>query len=93
MTLAGYENVQAAGDVGLDCFFGPARGIFYIEGTPEAALKAFEAAAEKAVASESFQKWAKGEGLDQRQGWKNMADFKASWDADYKYLKELFGAK
>ena len=64
-----------------------------MEGTPEPALKAFEAAAEKAIASEDFQKWAKGEGLDQRQGWKNTADFTAAWDADYKDLTELFGAK
>lgn len=93
LTLEGLSNVESAGEVGLDCFFGPSRGIFYAEGTPEAAIKAFEAAAEKAVASETFQTWAKQEGLDQRQGWKNQADFKASWDADYKDLTELFGKK
>lgn len=93
LTLPGFENVQCAGELGLDCFFGPARGIFYIKGTPEKALKAFENAAEKAIASESFQKWAKTEGLDQRQGWKNTADFKAQWDQDYKDLTELFGKK
>ncbi|MDD3253662.1 MAG: tripartite tricarboxylate transporter substrate binding protein [Lachnospiraceae bacterium] len=92
LTMAGYENVESAGKLGLDCFFGPARGIFYTEGTPEAALKAFEAAAEKAVASEDFQNWAKGEGLDQRQGWMNTADFTTAWDNDYKDLTELFGA-
>ena len=76
-------------------FFGPSRGIFYIKGTPEGALKSFEAAAEKAIASEFFQKWAKTEGLrtSQRQGWLNTADFKAQWDEDYKSLTELFGKK
>ena len=44
-----------------------------------------------AIASVDFQNWAKQEGLDQRQGWMNMADFKAAWDADYKDLTELFG--
>lgn len=92
LTLPGYENVQAAGEVGLDCFFGPSRGIFYMEGTPEAALKAFEAAAEKAIASEEFQTWAKGEGLDQRQGWKNMTDYTTSWNTDYEDLTALFGS-
>lgn len=93
LTLPGYENVESAQDLGLDCFFGPSRGIFYTEGTPEAAVKAFEAAAEKAVASEEFQNWAKQEGLDQRQGWLNTADYKAQWDADYNDLTELFGVK
>lgn len=91
LTLAGYENVECAGELGLDCFFGPARGIFYLEGTPEAALKAFEAAAEKAIASDDFQNWAKGEGLDQRQGWRDTADFTATWNADYEDLVALFG--
>lgn len=93
LTLPGYENVKCAADLGIDCFFGPSRGIFYIKGTPEGALKSFEAAAEKAIASEFFQKWAKTEGLDQRQGWLNTADFKAQWDEDYKSLTELFGKK
>lgn len=93
VTLPGMENVQTAAEVGVDAFFGPSRGIFYVEGTPEPALKAFEAAAEKAVASEFFQKWAKTEGLDQRQGWLNREQFKAQWDQDYKDLTELFGKK
>ncbi len=92
LSLPNLENVECAKEVGLDCFFGPSRGIFYTEGTPEAAIKAFEAAAEKAVASEEFQSWAKQEGLDQRQGWMNTADYKAQWDTDYKDLTELFGA-
>ncbi|MDR3259431.1 MAG: tripartite tricarboxylate transporter substrate binding protein [Fusobacteriaceae bacterium] len=93
LTLPGMEKVQAAGEVGLNAFFGPARGIFYIKGTPEAALKAFEAAAEKAVASEFFQNWAKTQGLDQRQGWRNTVDFKTAWDDDYNSLTKLFGKK
>lgn len=92
MTLAGYENVESAGELGLDCFYGPARGIFYVNGTPEEAIKAFEAAAEKAVASEEFQNWAAQQGLDQRQGWLNTADYQASWDKDYSDLSEMFGA-
>ena len=93
LTLPKLEKVQSAKEVGLNAFFGPARGIFYIKGTPEAALKAFEAAAEKAVASKEFQNWAKEQGLDQRQGWKNTAAYKASWDKDYEDLTALFGKK
>lgn len=93
LTLPGFENVQCAGELGLDALFGPARGIFYVKGTPEEALKSFETAAEKAVNSEFFQNWVKTEGLDQRPGWKNREDFKTQWDQDYKDLTELFGKK
>ena len=93
LTIPGYENVECAGELGVESFFGPARGIFYLNGTPEGAVKAFEAAAQKAVASETFQNWAKSEGLDQREGWKNTSDYKASWDNDYKSFVEMFGNK
>lgn len=42
-----------------------------------AVLTAF-AVAEKAVAGEGVQSWAKQEGLDQRQGWLNQFDYQAS---------------
>lgn len=92
LTMAGFEDVECAGELGLDCFYGPARGIFYTDGTPEEAVKAFEAAAEKAVASEEFQTWTAQQGLDQRQGWLNTADYTESWDNDYADLTEMFGA-
>ena len=93
LTMPGYENVEAAGEIGVESYFGPARGIFYATGTPEGAVKAFEAAAEKAVASEGFQTWAKTEGLDQRPGWKNTADYKAAREADYQDFVAMFGKK
>lgn len=93
LTMEGYENVECAKEIGLDVFYGPARGIFYTAGTPEAAIKAFEAAAAKALASETFQNWAKQEGLDQRQGYKNTADYQTAWDKDYADFVELFGNK
>lgn len=93
LTLPGYDGVPSSKDLGLDTYFGPARGIFYIDGTPEKALESFEAAAEKAVASDFFQNWAKQEGLNQRQGWLNREAFKAQWESDYNSLNELFGKK
>ncbi len=91
VTLPGFDNVQSAGEAGVEAYYGPARGIFYAEGTPEAAVKAFEAAAEQAIASATFQDWATSQGLDQRQGYLNTADYTAAWDADYAALTELFG--
>ena len=93
LTIQGLEDVPTTKELGLESFFGPSRGIFYTNGTPEAAIKAFEAAAEKAIASETFQNWAKSEGLDQRQGWLNREDYQKQWDEDYKALTELFGNK
>ena len=93
LTLAGFENAQTTKEIGNETDYGPARGIFYINGTPEAAVKAFEAAAEKAVASEEFQTFCKQQQLDQRQGWLNTADYTAAWKADYEDLNALFGTK
>ena len=93
MTIDEYKDVECAGELGLDCFYGPYRGIFCKTGTPEAAIKLFAEAAEKAVASEEFQNWAKSEGLDQRTGWMDPVTYQAQWDADYAELTELFGAK
>ncbi|MCI9530052.1 MAG: tripartite tricarboxylate transporter substrate binding protein, partial [Angelakisella sp.] len=61
-------------------------------GTPEAAIKAFEAAAQKAVASTDFQDWAKSQGLDQRTGWMDTATYQAQWTADHDELTSLFGS-
>ena len=93
LTLAGWENVQTTADINNETTYGPARGIFYIPGTPDAAIKAFEAAAEKAVASDSFQEFCKQQGLDQRQGWLGTADYQKEWDSDYENLNALFGKK
>lgn len=93
LTLAGWENVQTTADINNNTTYGPARGIFYIEGTPDAAIKAFEEAAEKAVASDSFKAFCKQQGLDQRQGWLNRADYTTEWNLDYQNLTDLFGNK
>ncbi|MCJ8343811.1 MAG: tripartite tricarboxylate transporter substrate binding protein [Cetobacterium sp.] len=93
LTLPGYENVPSAKDLGLNTYFGPARGIFYIKGTPEKALESFENAAQKTIASDFFQNWAKQEGLNQRTGWLNRENFKSQWEADYNSLNQLFGNK
>lgn len=93
LTLPGYNNVASSKELGLNTYFGPARGIFYVKGTPEKALEAFELAAEKAIASKDFQNWTKKEGLNQRTGWLNREAFKAQWKNDYNSLKKLFGNK
>ena len=65
LTLPGFENAQTTIEIGNDTTFGPARGIFYINGTPEEAIVALEAAAEKAWQSDEFQDFMKTQSLDQ----------------------------
>lgn len=89
LTMPEFTEVECTGELGVESYYGPARGIFCADGTPEAAIKAFEAAAEKAVASELFQEWAKTQGLDQRQGYLNAEDYKVWWKGEYDGLKSL----
>lgn len=89
MTTPEYKDVPSSKELGINAFIGPYRGIFAKTGTPEEAIAAFEAAAEKAVKSKGFQDWAASQGLDQRPGYQNRADFKATWDSDYKMLTDL----
>ena len=93
MTLDGFSDAETTADMGNDTTYGPARGIFYLNDTPDAAVKAFEAAAEKAVASDTFQEFVKTQGLDQRQGWLNTADYTEEWQNDYNDLSAMFGQK
>lgn len=89
LTLPELANVECTGELGIDSFFGPSRGIFAVNGMPQEAIDAFEAAAEKAVASDSFQEFTKSQGLDQRPGWAGAAEYKKQWDEDYTKLTEV----
>ena len=91
MTIKEYADVECAGELGVDCFYGPYRGIYCKNDMPQEAIDAFAAAAEKAVASSEFQEWAKTQGLDQRTGWMDPATYQAQWDADHEELTQLFG--
>ena len=91
MTIPEYANIECAGELNVDCFYGPYRGIFCKNGTPEGAVKAFVEAAEKAVNSEAYQSWAATQGLDQRTGWMDNATYTAQWQKDHEELTQLFG--
>jgi putative tricarboxylic transport membrane protein len=88
--LSMLPDVETTTENGIESLLGPMRGMFAKKGTPEEALKAFEAAAERAVASAEFQEWAKSTALDQRPGYANRADFQAIWNEQVTTLTELF---
>ncbi|AOT69600.1 tripartite tricarboxylate transporter substrate binding protein [Geosporobacter ferrireducens] len=83
-------DVACTGEKGIESYLGPMRGILAKKGTPEAAIKAFEAAAAKAHASDQFQEWTKTVALDQRPGYANSADFQAIWTEQNETLTALF---
>lgn len=91
MTIPEYADVECAAEAGVDCFYGPYRGIFAKNGTPEAAIKLFTEAANKVVNGEEYQAWCATQGLDQRPGWMDTETYKAQWEADHTELSELFG--
>ncbi len=84
------SNVESTGEKGIESYMGPMRGIFAKKGTPEGAIKAFEAAAKKAHASAEFQEFMKLNGLDQRPGYADAKDFKEIWSNEYTVLKQLY---
>lgn len=92
LTTEELKDVQCTGELGIDAFYGPARGIFAVEGTPQEAIDAFDAAAKKAVATEEFKSWAASQGLDQRPGYLNHEDYKTWWAEEYEGLKEALGS-
>ena len=91
--IKGYaEPIPCAGELGVECFYGPGRGIFYIDGTPEEAILAFERDAKAAVESESFQRFLVEQNLDLRPGWLGREDYQAQWDKEFAELSAIFGA-
>lgn len=91
VTIKGYAGtIPCAGELGLDCFYGPGRGIFYFDGTPEAAIQAFERDAKAAVESEGFQRFLREQNLDLRPGWLGREEYQAQWDSEYADLSAIF---
>lgn len=91
LTLPEYTDTECASENNVDCYYGPYRGIFCKNGTPEEAIKTFEAAAQKVVNGQEYQEWCKTQGLDQRTGWMDTATYQAQWTADHDELSKLFG--
>ena len=83
-------DVETTTENNIQSLLGPMRGILAKKGTPEEAIKAFEAAAEKAVASAEFQDWAKNNALDQRPGYANSTDFQTIWTEQITVLTDLY---
>lgn len=95
--IAGAENrlsilpdVETTTENGIESLLGPMRGIFAKKGTPEEAIIAFSAAAEKAAASAEYQEFLKANALDQRPSFAKYEDFQSIWAEQVTTLADLY---
>lgn len=84
-------DVQCTGDLGLEAYIGPWRGIVAMKGTPQGAIDALEAAAIKVNDMEEWTGWKETVGLNDRPGFANQEDFKKIWSDYYETMKKLRG--
>lgn len=84
-------DVECTKELGYEAYIGPWRGIVAKKGTPEGAIKAFEAAANKVEASQTWKDWKASVALNDRQGYANTADFTKIWTDYYQTMKTLLG--
>ncbi len=83
-------DLECTGDLGIDAYMGPWRGLGIKTDAPEGAADAMEAALAKAVELDEWKEWAETMSLTDRPGWENSEDFTARWLNDYDVMKEIF---
>ena len=84
-----YPNVQATGDIGINAFLGPERGIFAKKGTPQEAIDALSKAIEEATKSEAWQAFLERGGYDERPGFANAEEYQKIANDEYKTFTDM----
>lgn len=84
-------DVQCTGELKLDAFIGPWRGIVAKKGTPQGAIDALEAAAIIVNEKQEWIDWKATVGLNDRPGFATQEEFKAIWMEYYETMKTLLG--
>ena len=84
-----YPNVQAAGEIGVNAFLGPERGIFAKKGTPQEAIDAMSKAIEEATKTEAWKEFLERGGYDERPGFASAADYQKIEDEEYKSFTDM----
>jgi tripartite-type tricarboxylate transporter receptor subunit TctC len=82
-------DVQCTGELKLDAYLGPWRGIVAMKGTPQEAIDAVEAAALKVNELPEWTEWKETVGLNDRPGFANQEEFKKIWFDYYETMKAL----
>ena len=86
--LKHYPDVQCAGEIGLDSFLGPARGIFARAETPHEAVEALSDAIKKVSRDPVWAKFLADNSYDDRPGFADYKLYQKACDEDYKLLSE-----
>lgn len=76
-----YPDMQCTGELGIQSFMGPWRGLYAKEGTPQEAIDALVAAVEQAIQKPAWQEFLKMAAYDERPGYAAPAEF-AKLNAD-----------
>lgn len=84
-----YPDMQCTGELGIQSFMGPWRGIYAKKGTPQEAMDAFVAGVEKAVHTPAWQEFLKMSAYDERPGYAPSAEFAKLNEDEYKTLTEF----
>lgn len=84
-------KVECTGELGYAAYLGPWRGIIAKKGTPDGAVKALAAAADKVNNSKAWQDWKASVALNDREGYANNADFTKIWTEYYNTMKKALG--
>ena len=84
-----YPNVQASGEIGINAFLGPERGIFAKKGTPQEAVDALSKAIGEAVKSDEWNAFLERGGYDERPGFASAAEYQKIEDGEYKTFTDM----
>ena len=84
-----YPDMQCTGELGIQSFMGPWRGIFAKKGTPQEAIDAFVAAVEEAVKRPAWQDFLRMSAYDERPGYAGPEEIKKLFESEYVTLTEF----
>ncbi len=83
-----YPEMQCTGELGIDSYLGPWRGIFAKKGTPQEAIDAMVAAVEECRQLPEWQEFIKNAAYDQRPV-PTVEELPAFAEAEYKLLRDF----
>jgi len=84
-----FPEVPCSVELGINLTTGRWRGLAVKKGTPQPVIDYLASSFKKAYGSSRYQAYAKSSLLDQRDGWKDPAEFGEFWDSEYVAFKTV----
>ncbi|SCZ81800.1 tripartite tricarboxylate transporter substrate binding protein [Acidaminobacter hydrogenoformans] len=82
-------ETECTGELGINAYIGPWRGIVAHNGTPQEAIDALAAAIERADADPEWNEWKQSVGLTDRPGFAGPEEFGQVWTEYYTIMEDL----